>query len=220
MPGPHTRILRAERTRAAGPVCTPEGRAIGAGWVPRRRHPSRTHEAAPPLPAFSCHPNSAQRQLARAGALGALTGKDKGQRAPAARLKDGRSRKWECRTPDVPHRGTRRPPRAPSCHPYGATQAPCGLHDPLRPGKKSSAPRLHARRTDGWWRESTPSRRPSTKAPGGPPRGPFCHSHSAHCQLARACAVGSVTGPHTGGPRAQGKREAGLGHTPEGQEVG
>ena len=45
---PQTRTPRAERTRAAGPGCTPDGRAVGRGRVPEHSHSSPGLEAPPP----------------------------------------------------------------------------------------------------------------------------------------------------------------------------
>ena len=61
--------------------------------------------------------------------------------------------------------------------------------------------------------------RPSTDAPHPgkrrPPRAPSCRPHSAQSQLARARAVGLVTGPHARTPRTHSQWVVGPGRTPE-----
>ena len=49
---------------------------------------------------------------------------------------------------------------------------------------------------------------------------PSWHPHSKQHHLARACAVGSMTGPHTYSPRAQGTRAAGPGCTSKDGRLG
>ena len=48
-----------------------------------------------------------------------------------------------------------------------------------------------------------------------PPGMPCCHLHRVQRQLARACAVGSVPGPHNRTPRAQETRATGNGYLPQ-----
>ena len=125
---------------------------------------------------------------------------------PHAR-KDEWSGVGERPTPDAPHPGKRRPPWAPSCRPHSAQSQlararAVGLvtgahaHTPLQPQPVGSGPRPHAR-NDEW---SGLGERPTPDAlhPGKrrPPRAPSCLPHSAQSQLARARAVGLVTGPH------------------------
>ena len=68
--------------------------------------------------------------------------------------------------------------------------------DPPHPQPVCSGPQQPAQRADsrGW--ESARLRTPHTQAGGPPPRAPSCRPHSAQRQLARARAVGLVTGPH------------------------
>ena len=58
---------------------------------------------------------------------------------------------------------------------------------------------------------------PNAPHPGKrrPPRAPSCHPHSAQSQLARARAVGLVTGLHAHTPRAHSQWAVGPGRTPE-----
>ena len=82
-----------------------------------------------------------------------------------------------------------------------------------------SRPRPHAPRTDGWAGESAQLRTPNSQARGSPPRLPFCCPHSAQSQLARARAVGLVTGPHAHAPRTDNQWVAGPGRTAQGRAV-
>ena len=70
--GLHAQTPRTHSKWVAGPGCTPQARAVGRGRAPKpgRRTPRR--EAPPPAP--SCRPHSAQSQLARARAVGLVTG--------------------------------------------------------------------------------------------------------------------------------------------------
>ena len=120
----------------------------------------------------------------------------------------------ECPTPDAPHPGRRRPPRAPSCRLHSAqgrlarvraVGLVTGPHPPL-PKPVGSGPRPHARMDE----RSGVGERPSPDAPhpgkGGPPRAPSCRPHSAQSQVAEARAGGLVTGPRacTPAPTASG----------------
>ena len=60
-------------------------------------------------------------------------------------------------------------------------------------------------------------RTPDAPDPGKrrPPRAPSCGPHSAQSQLARARAVGSVTGPHARTPRTNSQWAVGPRRTPE-----
>ena len=140
----------------------------------------------------------------------------KRQRAPAARPKDGRSGEGECSTPDTPGRVTRCPPLGalllspqhakPACKGMGT-----GVGDePPRPHpwlsrKGDRAPRVPAQRTGSWGREGAQPWTSLTQAPGAPSRGPSCCCHSAESTLARACAVGLVTGPAPAPPTPRTK---------------
>ena len=86
--------------------------------MPEPRHPSQRRKAPPPGTPF-CHPQSAQRQLARTHTVGlvlgphAHTNRARETRVAEPRLpapRDGRQGEGECLTPDAPHNGGRLPP--------------------------------------------------------------------------------------------------------------
>ena len=66
--------------------------------------------------------------------------------------------------------------------------------------------------------------RPTRDAPRAgsrrPPRAPWCRPHSAQSQLARARAVGLMTGPHAHIPRTHSQWVVGPGRTPQGRALG
>ena len=100
-------------------------------------------------------------------------------------------------------------------------RARCGVGDgsprphPPQPQPVGSGPRPHARTDE----RSGLGERPSPDAPHPgkrcPSRAPSCRPHSAQSQLARARAVGLVTGPHARTPRTHSKWVVGPGRTPE-----
>ena len=130
-------------------------------------------------------------------------------------------------TPDAPHPGRRRLPRAPSCRPpQHARECAVGLvtgpHARMHPhpqqvdsGSRQPAQRAGSR---GW--ESARPRTPHTQAGGAPPRAPSCRPHSAQSKHARARAVGLVTGPHARIPRIHSQWVVGPGSPPKGRAVG
>ena len=114
-------------------------------------------------------------------------------------------------TPDAPHPGKRRPPRAPSCRPYSAQSQLARVRTVgLVTGPHARTPRTHSQwvvgpgrrpeRTSGRGWESARPRTPCTQArvapPGRPHAAPTAGQASAQGQLARARPVGLVTGPH------------------------
>ena len=113
-------------------------------------------------------------------------------------------------TPDARHPGKRRPPRAPSCRPHSAqsqhARARCGFGDgsprPHPPAPTASGKWAPAARPRGG--QSGVGERPTPDAPhlGGERAAlaPSCRPHSAQSQLAKARAVGLVTGPHARTP--------------------
>ena len=114
---------------------------------------------------------------------------------------------------DAPHRGKRRPLRAPSCRPHRAQSQPARARAVgLMTGPHARTPRTRSQwvvgpgrtpeRTSGRGRESAHPRTPRTQAGGAPPWAPTCCPHSAQSQLARSRAVGLLTGPHARTPRA------------------
>ena len=147
---------------------------------PGRRRPPR---------APSCRPHSAQSQLARARAVGLVTGPHartpphpqpvcSGPRQPAQRAG---SRGWESARPRTPHtKAGGAPPRAPSCRPHSALSQleraramglVTGPHarTPPHPQPVGSGPREPTQRAGsrGW--ESARPRTPHTQARGAPP---------------------------------------------------
>ena len=71
---------------------------------------------------------------------------------------------------------------------------------PPHPQPVGSGPRQPAQRAGSRGSESARPRTPHTQAGVAPPRAPPCRSHSAQSQLARARAMGLVTGPHARTP--------------------
>ena len=78
LPHPHT---RAHSTWVADPDSPPRGWAAGGGGAPGLRRPSQRRKAPPPGTPFR-HPCSAQRQLARAHAVGPVLGPHARRNAP------------------------------------------------------------------------------------------------------------------------------------------
>ena len=109
-------------------------------------------------------------------------------------------------TPDAPHPGRRRPPRAPLCRPHSARSQLAraravglvtGPHarTPPHPQPVGSGPRQPAQRAGSWaWRAPHPGR--PTAEQEAPPPGTLMPPP----QHARARAVGLVTGPHARTP--------------------
>ena len=144
---------------------------------------------------------------------------------PHART-DERSGLGERPSPDAPHPGKRRPPRAPSCCPHSAqSQLARARAVGLVTGPHARIPRTHSQwvvgpgrtpeRTGGRGWESARPRTPHTQAGGAFPGRPRAGPHSAQSQLARARAVGLVTGPHARTPRTHSQWVVGPGGTPE-----
>ena len=202
------------------PVCSrPRPHARKEEWsgqgerpTPHAPHPGKRR----PLPAPSCRPNSAHSQLARARAVGLVTG-------PHARGPRTHSQ-WVMGPRPTPERTSGRGlestrPRTPHTQPRGALMPPPqrakparkrahgGVGDgpprphPTHPQLVGSGPRPQARK-DGW---SGVGERPTPDAPHPgkrrSPRAASCRPHSAQSQLAEARAVGLVTGPHARTPR-------------------
>ena len=129
-------------------------------------------------------------------------------------------------TPDDPHPGRGRPPRARSCRSHTAqSQLATARAVGLVTGPHARTPRTHSQwlvgpgrtpeRTSGQGWESARPRTPRTQARGAPPGAPSSRPQSAQSQLARAHAVGSVTGLHARGPRTLGQWVVGPERTPE-----
>ena len=212
--GPHSRTPHTQSQLVVGPGRTPERKRGRGSDSARPRTPHTQARGAPPW-APSCHPHSAQSQLARARAVGLVAGPH--ARTPFSHSQwvvgPGRTpertsgRGWESARPRKPHTQAR---GAPPGHPHATPKrakparksARCGVGGgspcphPLRPQPVGSGPRPHA----GTDERSGSGERPSPDAPHPgnrrPPRAPSCRPYSAKGQLARACAVGLVTGPH------------------------
>ena len=135
------------------------------------------------------------------------------------RSEGGQSGVGERPTPDAPHPGRRRPPRAPSCCPtarkassqeralwgwrWVPTPAPPRTHSKwvMGPG---STPRGRAAGGGG----APDPRRPSQRRTAPPPGTPFRRPHGGQRRPARARAVGPVLGPHTCTHRTRDTRVA------------
>ena len=99
--------------------------------------------------------------------------------------------------------------------------ARCGVGDgsprpqPPHPQPVGSGPRPHAQKDE--WSGAGECPTPDAPRPGKrrPPRAPSCRPNSVQSQLARARAVGLVTGPHARGPRTHSQWVVGPGRTPE-----
>ena len=124
------------------------------------------------------------------------------------------------RRQEAPPPGTLVPPprgAKPACK-----SARCGVgdgsprpHSP-RPRKRGSGPRQPAPRTGSLGEGECPTPdTPPPQAQGAPPEAPSCRPHSAQSQLARACAVGLVTGPEAHTPHIHGKLAAGPSLRPQ-----
>ena len=171
---------------------------MGERRTPDAPHPGKRRPPRAP----SCRPHSAQSQLARARALGLVTGPHartpphpqpvgSGPRQPAQRAG---SRGWESAQPRTPHSQARgAPPGTLMPPPQHARVRAVGLvtgphaRDPLNPQPVGSGPRQPTQRVGcrGW--ESARPRTPHTQARGAPPR----HAHAAPTARKSArCGVG------------------------------
>ena len=203
---------------------------MGERPTPDAPHPGRRRPPRTP----SCRPQSAQSQLARAHAVGLVTGPHAHTPRTHSQWVVGPGRTpertsgpgWESARPRTPHTqagsappGTLMPPpqRAKSAR----KSARCGVVDgspgphPLHPQPQDSGPRPHARKDE--WSGVGESPTPDAQHPAKRrlPRAPSCRPHSAQSHLARARAVGLVTGPHARIPRTHSQWVVGPGCTPE-----
>ena len=212
--GPEPRTPRTHSQWVVGPGHTPEG-TTGRGSESARPRTPRTQTRGAPPRAPPCRPHSSQSKLARARAVGLVTfphaciSRTHSQWVvgPAARQRgrvvgDGRA--------PYPRRPTSRqgapPPGALMPPPQRAKSARksalCGVGDrstrphPPHPQPVGSGPLPHTSKDE----RSGVGERPTPDAthPGKrrPPGAPWCRHHSAQSQLARARAVGLMTGPH------------------------
>ena len=131
-PHPHA---RAHSMPVADPNSPPSGRGVGGGGAPDLRRPSQRWKAPPPGTPLR-NPNSEQRRLARAHAVGPLLGphartdgtrdtRVAEPRPPAP--EDGRLGEGQRLTPDTPHNGGRPPPQGTAPHHLRGTQPPQGM---------------------------------------------------------------------------------------------
>ena len=124
-----------------------------------------------------------------------------GPRQPAQRAG---SRGWESAPPRTPHtQAGGAPHRAPSCRPHSAQSQLERAHAVgLVTGPHARTPPqpqpVGSGRAVGGGRAPDPGRH--TPRQEAPPRAPSCGPHSAQSQLAKARAVGFVTGPHAPTP--------------------
>ena len=137
------------------------GRAAGGGTAPDTRRASQRWKAPPPGTPFR-HPDSEQRQPARAHAVGPLLGphartdrsrdtRDAEPRLPAP--EDGRPGEGQRLTAGAPHNGGRHPPRGrPSATPTARNASPQGRTLWGRcwvPGPAPTAPGTHGTQNSG-----------------------------------------------------------------------
>ena len=216
--GPHAHTPRTHSQWVVGSGRTPE-RTSGRGWESARpRTPHTEAEGAPPgtlmPPAQRAKP---ARKSARCGVGDGSPRPHPPHTEPVGSGPRPHARKdeWsgvgERPTPDTPHPGKRRPPRAPSCRPHSAQrQLARARAVGLVTGPHARTPRTHREwvvspgptpeRTRGRGWESARPPTPHTQARGAPPGHPRA-APTARRQLARARAVGLVTGPHARTPR-------------------
>ena len=204
---------------------------MGERPTPDAPHPGKRCS----LRAASCRPHSAQSQLARARAVGLVTGphaRTPRSRSgwvvgPAARPKGRVVGVGGAPDPGRPTPRQEAPPPGtlvplPQRAKPARKSARCGVGD----GSPRPHPRTHSQpgrtpeRTSGRGWESARPRTPHTQARGAPLRAPLCRPHSVQSQLARARAVGLVTGPHTRNPRTHSQWVVGPAARPQGRVVG
>ena len=193
---------------------------MGERPIPEARRPGKRRRPRAP----SCRPNSAQSQLARARAVGLVTGPHAHTphthsqwvvgpgRTPQ---KDERSGVGERSTPDAPHPGKRRPPRAPPCRPHSAqSQLARARAVGLVTGPHARTPQTHSQWVAGPRPHAPKDARagvgerpiPDSPHPGErrPPRAPSCRPHSAQSQHTKA---GLPAGGRVTPSKARGRRD-------------
>ena len=178
--GPHARTPPHPQQVDSGPR-QPGQRAGSRGWESAR--PRRPHTQAGGAPPGRPRAAPTARKRVRCG-VGDGSPRPhppaptaSGQWAPAARREGGQSGMRERPTPDAPHPGRRRPPRAPSCRPHSAQSkhararavgSVTGSHarTPPHPLPVGSGPRQPAQRAGSRRWESARPRTPHTQARG------------------------------------------------------
>ena len=190
----------------------PKGRVARGGRVPDPRRPTPRQETPPPG-ALVPPPQRAKpaRKSARCEVHDGyprphpLHPQSVGSGPRLHASKDGRSVVGERRNPDAqargaPPPGTLMPPLQRAKPARKSARGGVGNGSPRQhiphPQLVGSGPRPHARKDE--WSGVVERPTPDAPHPGKrrPPRTPSCHPHSAQSQLARARAVGLVTGPH------------------------
>ena len=166
-----------------GPSRPPRGRAAGEGGAPDPKRPSQRRTAPPSWTPFR-HPHSAQSQLARARAVGLVTGPHARTpphpqpvgSGPRQDTQRAGSRGWESARPWTPHtQAGGAPPRHPHAAPTARKSARCGVSDglhsctPPHPQPVGSGPRQPAQRARSRRWESARPWTPHTQAGGSPP---------------------------------------------------
>ena len=220
MTGPYARTRPHPQSVGSGPrQPVQRGGKSGVGEPPTPDGPHPGKRRPPRAP--SCRPHSAQSQLARARAVGLVTGPHtstpphpqsvgSGPRQPAQRAGSRGSESAQPRTPHTPARGgppgTLMPP--PQRAKPARKSARCGVGDgshagpPPQPQPVGSGPRQPAQRAGsrGW--ESARPRTPDSKARNAPPG----HPHAAPTARKSArCGVGDGSPrPHPPAPTASG----------------
>ena len=234
--GPHSRSPRADGKEAAGPGRLPHERAAGRGIAPYLGR-SIPGQQAPPPPGALVRPS----QCAKPAPKSARCGVGDGLQCPPLRPQKTGSRPrppaprtggWgrESAQTQTAHTEARAPPPLGALvpPPQRAKPAPkstrCSVADRWprpqgpRPRNTGCGPRPPAPWTGGWWRESTQPWTPHTQGTGAaPPPAASCSPHSVQSQLARAGAVGLVTGPVARTPCAHREQAAGPGRLPNGR---
>ena len=126
--GPHARTPRAHSHWVVGPRRTPKrtgGRALGEHLTPDAPHPGKRR----PPPGTLMPPPQGAKQARKSARCGVGDRSPRPQPPHSQPVGSGprpqaRKDEWsgvgERPTPDAPHQGKRRPPRAPSCRPYSA----------------------------------------------------------------------------------------------------
>ena len=221
------------------PDSPPAGQAVGEGGAPDLRRPSKRRKAPPPGTPFR-HPHSAQRQPARAHAVGLVLGphartnrtpEQTGRGTPAARPRGQAAGEGQHLTPDAPHSSGGPPPRErPPTTP--AARSP---HSACKTRGQCWAPTAQTRAHSTWRADpdcpprgravggggAPDLRRPSRRRKAPPPGTPFRHPHSAQRQPARAHGPGPVLGPHARTNRTPGHTGHGTSAArPRGQAAG
>ena len=108
-------------------------------------------------------------------------------------------------TPDAPHPGRRRLPRAPSCR-CGVGDGPPSPHPPRTHTQWVVGPGSPPRERAAGGAGAPDPRRPSQRQTAPPPGTPFRHLHGAQRRPARAHAVGPVLRPHARTDRTRDTR--------------